>query len=73
MSKNKDKKNQDDAGDKNKIESNFSSADKLGERMKDGNYIIHVHIQSAKNLFLPDQDTFDPFVKINVLGSNKET
>lgn len=41
--------------------------------MKSGDYLIHIHVQSAKNISLDSADVCDPFVKIDCLGASKQT
>ena len=41
--------------------------------MPSGDYVIHIHVQTAKNLLLPEEDTVDPYLKIEVLGQSKKT
>ena len=41
--------------------------------MKPGDYLVHIHVQSAKNITLDSADISDPFVKIDCLGRNAQT
>lgn len=41
--------------------------------MPSGDYVIHIHLQNGKNFFLPDEDTCDPYVFVEVLGANKKS
>ena len=41
--------------------------------MKPGDYLVHIHVQSAKNIALDSADVSDPFVKIDCLGKNAQT
>jgi len=41
--------------------------------MKPGDYLLHVHIQYAKNVSLPGEDVVDPFVSVSMLGQRKIT
>ena len=49
-----------------------SEGKKVGN-MRSGDYLVHILIYSAKNLVLDDEDTVDPFIKINILGQEKST
>ena len=39
--------------------------------MPSGDYSIHVHLQTGKNFLLPEEDTVDPYIQIEVLGRTK--
>ena len=41
--------------------------------MKPGDYLVHIHVQSAKNIALDSADVCDPFVKIDCLGRTAQT
>lgn len=41
--------------------------------MKRGDYMIHVMIEQAKNLKVPDGDVIDPLVEVSCLGERKFT
>ena len=41
--------------------------------MKRGDYMIHVMIEQAKNLKVPDGDVIDPIVEVSCLGERKFT
>lgn len=41
--------------------------------MPSGDYVVHVHLQNGKNFFLPDEDTCDPYVHVEVLGVSKKS
>ena len=41
--------------------------------MKRGDYMIHVMVEQAKNLKVPDGDTIDPIVEVSCLGERKFT
>ena len=42
-------------------------------KMKRGDYMIHVMIEQAKNLKVPDGDVIDPIVEVSCLGERKFT
>ena len=41
--------------------------------MKRGDYMIHVMIEQAKNLDVPEGEVVDPIVEVNCLGERKFT
>ena len=41
--------------------------------MKRGDYMIHVMIETAKNLDIPEGDVIDPIVEVTCLGESKFT
>lgn len=41
--------------------------------MKRGDYMIHVMVEQAKNLKVPDGDVIDPIVEVSCLGERKFT
>jgi hypothetical protein len=41
--------------------------------MQPGDYLIHIHIQSAKQLILDDESDFNPFIQCKILGKSKCT
>ena len=41
--------------------------------MKPGDYLVHIHVQSAKNIALDSADVCDPFIKIDCLGRSAQT
>jgi hypothetical protein len=41
--------------------------------MKRGDYMIHVLVEQAKNMKVPEGETVDPIVEINCLGERKFT
>lgn len=43
------------------------------KQMKPGDYLVHVHVQTAKNLKLEGEDTVNPFVKVVVCGKEQRT
>ena len=43
------------------------------EKMKRGDYMIHVMVEQAKALKVPDGDVIDPIVEISCLGERKFT
>jgi len=45
-----------------------SSAGAKVETMKSGDYVIHVHVQWAKNIYLEGEDTADPLVKVQCMN-----
>ena len=50
-----------------------SSSKKAVCSMKRGDYMIHVYVESAKNLDVPEGDVVDPIVEITCLGERKFT
>ena len=38
------------------------------QTMKAGDYVIHVHVQWAKNIYLEGEDTADPLVKVQCMN-----
>mmetsp|Transcript_119335 Transcript_119335/g.166510 ORF Transcript_119335/g.166510 Transcript_119335/m.166510 type:complete len:197 (+) Transcript_119335:39-629(+) len=57
--------------------SDSSSGDKKAggevEKMKRGDYMIHVYVEQAKNLGVDEGDTVDPMIEISILGEKKYT
>ena len=43
------------------------------QHYKDGEYLLHVFIEVAKNIDLEGEDTTDPLIKVTFLGKYKET
>lgn len=41
--------------------------------MKRGDYMIHILVESAKNLLVEAGDTVDPMVEVTCLGQRKYT
>ena len=41
--------------------------------MKDGEYILHILVETGKNIFLPGESETDPLVKVNFKGKDKQT
>ena len=41
--------------------------------MKAGDYIVHVFVQTAKNLKMAGEDTVDPYIEIKCAGVSKST
>jgi len=41
--------------------------------MKAGEYVLHVLVETGKNVDLEGEDTVDPMVKISFMGRSKET
>jgi len=39
--------------------------------MKRGDYMIHVYVEQAKNLDVPEGEVIDPIVELNILGERK--
>jgi hypothetical protein len=39
--------------------------------MADGDYLLHILIETGKNIFLEGEDTFDPMIKIIFCGKDK--
>ena len=54
------------------VDKNAPSGQKVG-KMSGGDYLVHVLIQSAKNLTLDGEDTCDPFIKVNLLNQEKQS
>ena len=48
--------------------SSGESGDPKVGSMPSGDYTIHIHLQTGKNFSLPDEDTVDPYVRIEALG-----
>ena len=42
-------------------------------QMKRGDYMIHIYVEQAKNLDVPEGDVVDPIVEINCLNERKFT
>lgn len=55
-----------------KEESSGSGEPKVGV-MKDGEYLLHVLIETGKNISLEGEDTVDPLIKITFMGKNKQS
>ena len=43
------------------------------KQMKPGDYMVHVHVQSAKNLRLEGEDVVNPYVKVAIEGKHQKT
>ena len=43
------------------------------QHLKDGEYLLHVFIEEAKNIDLEGEDTTDPLIRVSFLGKTKET
>ena len=41
--------------------------------MEKGDYMVHVHIQKARQLNLPGEESVDPFIEVSCLHQNKYT
>ena len=41
--------------------------------MKEGEYLLHVLIETGKNISLEGEDTVDPLIKVSFMGKNKQT
>ena len=39
--------------------------------MKDGEYILHVLVESGKSMFMEGEDTIDPLIKVSFVGNSK--
>lgn len=61
-----------DAGNASVIDSQAFNDDLAG-KMAGGDYLIHIHIQNAKNLDLENAQTFDPYIQIKILDQTKKT
>lgn len=65
-----------EGGDRNAPNAEADSAEpdhKTVSSMPSGDYSIHLHVQTGKNFVLPDEDTVDPYVQIEVLGEKKKS
>ena len=59
-----------------KVEAAAPEEPKDGEKvasMKDGEYQLHVLIETAKNLSLEGEDTCDPLIRVSMMSKNKDT
>jgi len=41
--------------------------------MKDGEYLLHILVETGKTLYLEGEDTVDPMVKVLFMGKEKQT
>ena len=66
-----------DEGEEEKKEEETKEAPKEEKggvcEMKRGDYMIHVMVEQAKNLKVPDGDVIDPIVEVSCLGERKFT
>lgn len=57
-----------DGENKDEEEGQDASAGSKVASMKDGSYLLHVLIETGKNLKLDGEDTINPMVKVSFLG-----
>ena len=67
---NMDKKEGKDAEDNQKQEE--SAGSKVGT-MKNGEYMLHVLIESAQAIDLEGEATVDPIIRVSFMGKTKDT
>ena len=69
----KDKKEEEAADGAAEEEEGEDESGKNVASMKDGEYILHVLVETGKSIFLEGEDTIDPMVKITFMGESKQT
>ena len=69
------KKDEEEKKEEEEVKEPAADEKKTGgvEQMKRGDYMIHVMIEQAKNLKVPDGDVIDPIVEVSCLGERKFT
>ena len=71
--KKKDGENDNENGDgsEESVDEVEESAGSKVTQMKAGEYVLHVLIETGKNIDLEGEDTVDPMITINFMGKSK--
>lgn len=62
----------DGEGEEEAGEPEVGAGSKVGN-FKDGAYLLHVLIETGKNLELEGEDSVDPLIRVSLLGKSGET